>query len=194
LLMVIVIIVVFKLVLSEFNEEKRKEIGENVFLDNLPLESEVYLLYYSGAMPDKELENRLRALGESAGNNLFVNIGRLNDPSFRKIANKFDIKDFPVIIITANSRLASHPVEFETAYVKLDSKKLLKNPDLAIDCVQKLFLLFIQGEISEALKQPGVYDRRATVARINSVVSGALKGVEFSITMLGGTLGVKWQG
>lgn len=183
----------YRLILYEL-DKMTKKIGENVFLNNLPSDSEVYIMYYPGAMPDKELENRLRNLGESSGKNIFVNIGRLNDPSFKMIVNKFTIKSFPVIIVTANSRLASHPVIFETAYVKLDSKRLLRNLDLTIDCIQKLFLLFLQEEISEALKQPGIYDHEATIARLNGIVAGVLKNVEFSIEMLGGKLGVKCQG
>lgn len=188
-------IVVYQLILSERIEEKTKAVGENIFFNNLPSDSEVYLLYYPGAMPDKELENRLRDFGNNAGKNLFVNIGKLNDSSFKMIANRINISSLPVIIVTANSRLASHPIELETACVKLDSKKLLRDPDLTIDCVQKLFLLFIQEKISEALKQPGVYDRKATIARLKGIVSGVLRDIEieFSIEILGGKLGVKWQ-
>ncbi len=184
----------YQVVLSERLEERIREVGENVLLDNLTSDSEVYLLYYPGGMPDKELENRLRSLGESTGKNLFVNIGRLNDPNFKKIVNKFDIRDFPVIIVTANSKLASHPIEFETAYVKLDNRRLLNNPDLTIDCIEKLFLLFIQEDISKALKQPGIYNRKAVIVRLNGIVSGVLKGIEFSVELLGGKLGVKWRG
>jgi hypothetical protein len=123
-----------------------------------------------------------------------VNIGGLSDPNFEKMVNKFDIRDFPVIIVTASGKLASHPIEFVTAYVKLYSKKLLKNLDLTIDCVQKVFLLFIQEEISEALRQPGIYDRKAIIARLNGIITNVLKGVEFSVVLLGGQLRVKWQG
>jgi len=184
----------YQLVLSERVEEITRDVGENVFFDNLPSDSEVYLFYYPGAMPNKELESKLRDFGNNTGKNLFVNIGRLNDPNFKKIVNNFGVKDFPVIIVTANSRLASHPIEFETAYVKLDSKKVLNSTDLTIDCAQKLFLLFIQEKITEALSQPGIYDRKAVIARLNGVISSVLKGVEFSISLLGGKMEVKWKG
>jgi len=187
----------YQLVLTELIEEKKgvRAVGENVFLDNLPSDSEVYLLFYPGVMPpDKELENKLRTLWEGAAKNHFVNIGRLNDPNFRKTVNKFDIKYFPVIIVTANCKFASHPIGFEIVYVRLDSKKLLKNPDLAVDCFQKLFLLFIKEKISEVLKQPGIYDRKAIIVRLNGFVANVLKGVEFSIALLGSKLEVKWKG
>lgn len=171
-LLVIDMIMSYQLVLSERVEETTRDVGENVFFDNLPSDSEVYLFYYPGAMPNKELESKLREFGNNTGKNLFVNIGRLNDPNFKKIVNNFGVKDFPVIIVTANSRLASHPIEFETAYVKLDSKKVLNSTDLTIDCAQKLFLL----------------------TRLNGVISSVLKGVEFSISLLGGKMEVKWKG
>lgn len=194
LLIVVNVIMSYQLVLSEPVGETTREIGENVFFDNLPPDSEVYLLYYPGAMPNKELENKLRDFGNNAGKNLFVNIGKLNDPNFKKISNKFDLGNFPVIIVTASSKLASHSDEYETAYVKLDSKNLLNSLDLAIDCVQKLFLLFIQGKIAEALRQPGKYDRKALISRLNGVITNALKGVEVSASLLGGKLEVKWKG
>jgi len=187
--MVIDIIMSYQLVLYESMKEITKEVGENIFFDSLPSDSEVYLLYYPGAMPNKELENRLRDFGNNAGKNLFVNIGRLNDPNFKKIVNKFNIENFPVIIVTADSRLAS--LEFETAYVKLDNKNLLNSSDLAIDCAQKLFLLFIQEKISEALRQPDVYDRKVIISRLNGVISTVLKGIEFSASLFGGKLEVK---
>src|SRR3990172_6297419 len=183
----------YQLVLSE-KDKKTKKVGENVFFDNLPSDSEVYMLYYSGAMTNKELESKLRDFGNNTGKNLFVNIGRLNDPNFKKIVNNFGVKDFPVIIVTANSKLASHPAEFETAYVKLDSKRLLKSPDLAIDCVQKLFNLFIQEKISEALRQPGEYNRKALITYLNGIITNVLKGIEFSVSIIEGKLGVKWSG
>ena len=184
----------YQLVLSELKDEKTRDVGENVFFDNLPSDSEVYLLYYPGDMPNEVLESKLRKLGNDTGKNLFVNIGRLNDPKYKKIAKKFDIRELPVIIVTANSKLASHPAEFETAYVKLDSKRLLKSPDLAIDCVQKLFNLFIQEKISEALRQPGEYNRKALITYLNGIITNVLKGIEFSISIIEGKLGVKWSG
>jgi hypothetical protein len=183
----------YQLVLSKPEEGGKKAVG-SVFFDNLPSDSKVYLLYYPGPMPNKELENRLRQFGKKTGKNLFVNIGTLEDPKLRDIAKEFDINRYPVIIVTANAELASHPVEYETAYAKLDSERVLNSPDLAIDCLQKLFALFIQGKIAEALRQPGKYDQKAFLSRLKDSISNALKGIEFSVSLFGGKLEVKRKG
>ena len=104
----------YKLVLSETSYETTKDIGENVFIDNMNDDCKVYLFYYPGAMPNTELESKLRNLGGITGKNLFVNIGRLNDPKYYRIKNIFGIKDFPVIILTAIDGLAA--VKTDKAY------------------------------------------------------------------------------
>ena len=167
----------YQLVLSEFIDEKTKEVGENVFFDNLPSQYEVFILYYPGAMPNEELESALRNLGNITGENLFVNIGRLNDPNYKKIANKFDIRNLPVIIVTAIDKLASPPTEFSTAFVKIDSKRLLNSPNLAIECLQTLFNLFIDEKISEAISQAKHAERDALISHLKGIITDALNGM-----------------
>lgn len=78
-------------------------------------------------MPNEDLEEKLELR-----RNLFVNIGRLNDPQYSKIRNKFEIKNFPVIIMTAIDELASLKNEdncYSTAYVRLDNKELFEAVD-----------------------------------------------------------------
>ena len=146
----------YQLILSESRKEVGKDVGENIFLDNLPLEYKVYLFYYPGSMPNENLEERLKELGKITGKNLFVNIGRLNDPQYSKIKNKFQIRNFPVIILTAIDELASLNDGnscYSTAYVRLDNKELFESIESMIRCVEKLFNLFIDRQIIEALKQ-----------------------------------------
>src|ERR1700751_2069955 len=97
----------FQLVLTEASTENRKDIGENVFFDDLDTDYKVYLFYYPGAMADRDLESRLRKLADITGKNLFVNIGRLNDKRHGQIVQRFDVKKYPVIILTAEATLAS---------------------------------------------------------------------------------------
>ena len=184
----------YQLVLSESRNEITRDVGENVFFANLPSDYEVYIFYYPGAMPNVELETRLRNFGNNAGKNLFVNIGRLNDPNYRTIANKFNIRSLPVIIVTAIDKLASSPVESVTAYVKIDDKKLLNSPDSSINCLQELFLLFLQGKISEAM---GQLDK----ARRNLLITNALKGIwdllgktDITISFIEGKFEIKHSG
>ena len=191
----------YQLVFSELTDEKSKDVGENVFLDNLPSDCTVYLFYYPGAIVDEVLESKLRSLGGITGKNLFVNIGRLNDPNYNKIANKFKIMDLPVIILTAIDDLASPPKEFLTAYVRIDNKKLLNSPDVVIQCLQRLFNLFIEGKISEALNQFEKDKRDIILSRIKGIITVALKGVwealkdtDVSLSLAEGKFEIKLSG
>ncbi|MGH7807529.1 MAG: hypothetical protein ACRENT_05500 [Thermodesulfobacteriota bacterium] len=192
----------YQLILSErVGGDVYKDVGENVFIDNLPADCEVYLLYYPGAMPNEEVEAKLRALGEMTGKNLFVNIGRLNDPNFKKIAGAFDIKKLPAIAITADAKFASPPNEFLTAYVRIDDKKFLSSPNELIACIEALFNLFIQGEVSEAIREFEKAKRDKFISDVKGVVLGALKGVaayleklEITVSLLEGKLELKKSG
>ena len=123
----------FQLVLTEASAENPKDIGENVFFDNLDTDYKVYLFYYPGTMADRALESRLRELGDITGKNLFVNIGRLNDKRHDQIVQRFDVKKYPVIIVAAEATLASSTDEYVSAFVRLDSEHLLASPERAVD-------------------------------------------------------------
>jgi hypothetical protein len=188
----------YQLVLSEPSAKRAKIVGENVFLNNLPVTSRVYLLYYPGANVDKELERRLRKLGKDTSTNLFVNIGKLNDPNYRKIAKKFDIKSLPVIIITGVEELASAKQEPATAFVKLDSKNLLNSPDSLMECVQKVFNLYVEGEVSKAMSLGG---RTAFLSNLKKIVMIPLLGIkgflekrDITVSLITGTFSIKRSG
>jgi hypothetical protein len=174
----------YQLVLTEPKSERTKDVGENVFLNNLPQHYKVYLFYYPGLNANNILETKLRNLGEMTGNNLFVNIGRLNDPHFNKIVKKFQIKDFPVIIVTAIDTLASieNNGQFLTAYlsnyIKIDNQNLLKSVDLAIKAVEKQFTLFLSGRIVEAINQIKQDKRDVIISKLKIFVGTALKDID----------------
>jgi len=166
----------YQLVLSESTDEEiTKDRVENIFFDDLPSDYQVYLLYYPGTSVNEELTSKLRSLGEITGRNLLVNIAKLDDPHFKKIVRTFGIRTFPTIIITAIDKLASPPEEYSTAFVKIDDKRLLSSSDLTFECVQKIFNLFIDGKISEAI---GVKKGDVRVSRIKGVINSALKGIQ----------------
>ena len=163
----------YELVLHEVGLADTREVGENVFLGDLESDYPVYLFYYPPAMPDDALENLLRKLGESTGTNLFINMGRLNDPDFAKITRAFEIKSFPSIVLTARSDLAAPEDEAINAYVRLDGK-ILADPGRAIEHIQNLFLLFLTGEIAKAIKQAGRQNRAELARRIGKFIASAL--------------------
>lgn len=163
----------YRLVLTE--SEETREVGQNVFFDNLPADCKVYVLCYPGVGADKALIQKLTEFGEETGNNCFVNIAKLNDPSYNKVRKTFGIMTFPTIIVTAAGNIASPPSEYTTGFVRIDNKSLLKSTDLTLICVEKMFNLFIDEKFAEALKEK-THDER--MARIRAFLSEALKGVK----------------
>lgn len=168
----------YQLVLAEDpSEEQGKAVGENVFLQNVPQDCKVYLFYYPGSLVNPELESALRDLGEMSGNNLFVNIGRLDDPEYDKIRNHFGIKPLPVIVITADPTLASPLDTYATGFVRIDSKTLLNSPERTINCVQEVLNLFLGGEISKAISLTKWKQWSELLRPVGDFVVTALKGV-----------------
>jgi hypothetical protein len=193
----------YQLIFSErpVEGQNTKNIGENVFLADLPTDYKVYAFYYGGAMGNETLEDRLRALGEITGNNLLVNLGHLNDPQFDEIEKRFGIEQFPVIIITAIDSLASPADDYLTTFVRLDSKYLLDSPDHTVECVEKLFNLFIQGKVSEAMSHAKWQQRTELLRALGNLFTAGLKSLkdfiderDISISLLEGKLELKRTG
>jgi hypothetical protein len=178
----------FDLVLSE---PKGKDSGENILLGNLPIDYKVYLFYYSGVAKNKELEDladHLREFGEISGKNLFVNIGELDDPQYNLISEKFNIRSFPVIIITAKDQLASS-IDFPyTAYIRIDGKRISDSAISTLELVQQLFNLFIQKKICEAMKQNRrdriLYHTKKLILGVSSKLKVFIKEEDISISLL----------
>lgn len=185
----------YQLVLSDPTTDTARDVGENVFLDNLTDKYKVYLLYYSGSSLNRDLESRLRRLGKDTGTNLFVNISKRNDPNYRKIAKRFEIKGLPAIVITGIEELAAAKDEPSTAYVRLDNPKLLSSPDSVMECVERIFSLYLQGEVAKAMNQGA---RTQFLGRLKEIVMVPLRGIhgflqewEISISLITGTLTLK---
>jgi hypothetical protein len=157
--------------------EEKKLVGENVFFANIPADCKVYAFYYPDAMPDRALERGLRELGERTGKNLFVNIGQLDDPQFNHVVDKFAIKTYPVIVVTAEASLGSPAGEFMTAFARLDGKTLLASPEDTVKCVQELFTQFLQGNIAQAISAAKWAQRKEFLASLAGHLTKALKSV-----------------
>lgn len=149
-------------------------------------------------MPNEDLENKLRKFGNIIGKNLFVNIGRLNDPNYKKIASRFEIRDLPVIIITAIDGLASVKTERYYSTFFVDSKILLHSVDLTIKSIEQLFNLLIGVQISEALSQYRHDQRNAFLSKLKVVILNSLKVIakflsdrDISISLLEGKFELK---
>jgi|RhiMethySRZTD1v2_1073278.scaffolds.fasta_scaffold634647_1 hypothetical protein len=155
----------------------RKAIGENVFAAEMAAAFPCYVFYYPGAMLDPTLEHGLRAFGEQTGQNLFVNIGRLNDPAFGKVAKLFGIVRTPAIVVTAIAPLSTPEGANLSAFVRLDSALLLASPDRTLKCVDKLFILFLQGEVARAIAT-GKWSQRAELLQL---LAGCIRGAFGSV-------------
>lgn len=190
----------YRLLLMKPIDQKSRTAQVDVYLDNLPTDYKVYLFYYPSPVRNNDLENKLRSFGNNTDRNLFINIGSLRDPKYNKIARDFEIRDLPVIIITAISKLASVGTEAycPTVYVRIDSKYLLKDTNKAIELVSKVFNLFISGRVLEALQQARLEQQKAFLSYIKDIIIKGLKEIaghinekDISISLLEGKLEVK---
>ena len=183
----------YELVLNE-TDGGGKAGGENIFVANLPAEIPVYVFYYPAETRSPELERALRSLGERTGTNLFVNMGRLDDPQFNKIARAFDIKSLPAVVVTGIADLAAPTGETMNTYVRLD-KKLLSSSETAIGHIEHLYLLFLRGEVAEAIKSNASMNRGELLKKLRQFFARAVKGLtgylssrDFSVSVLEGRL------
>jgi hypothetical protein len=147
-----------------------KDFGENILFDNLPTHYELYIFYFSGPMRDSDLEDKLKAFGNDAGKNLFVNIATLKDPKYKLLATQFEIGRLPTIVMTGVERYASlkRGEYFSTAFVRIDNRELLRDVGRALECVGNLFRLFISGKVSEALQEAKTSERKAMIAKLTT--------------------------
>lgn len=154
-----------------------KDIGDNVYLSDLSDEYKVFAFYYPSAMRDEDLEDALRGLGDLTGKNLFVNIGRLDDPAFGRIVKTFEIDRFPVVVMTATRELAAADDEPLTAFVRIDDGRLVADPPRLVTLVQEVYGLFLRGDIARAMSKAERKQRLEVVRAVAAAIGGALKGV-----------------
>ncbi len=166
----------YQLTLSTAQESgtRDKDVFENVVFKDIPRNYEVYLLCYPGANMNENLRQELEKYGTYGGEMLFVNFATKLDRNYGMIRDMFDINTFPTIIMTGVEKLASPPADYCTAYVKMDNKELLNSPELAMECVDRVFHLFLEGEVSKAMQ---VQTRSAREARLKDIVTHTLTGV-----------------
>jgi hypothetical protein len=172
----------------------RRDIGENVFLHNIAPEYKVFALYYPSAVRDARLEAALRSLGDLGGRNLFVNIGKLDDPNLAKIATAFDLKTYPVVVLTATSDLAGAEDAGVNIYVRVDDGRLLSDSDRAIRLIQELYGLFLRGDISAAIQKGKRTQRSELIREISATITAGLRGLgdfvanhDFKVSVVTGT-------
>jgi hypothetical protein len=191
----------YRLIAAGQPGDTQRDVGDNVLLADLADEFKVYAFYYGAGMPNLSVIQALRTLGAETGKNLFINIGKLNDPQQDKIARMFGIEKYPVLVMTALSHLAASRDEPISAYVRLDNERLLNSPERTIGCVQELFSLFLQGKVAEAVTH-AKWSQRAEFARaVGGVLAGALKKIgdfvldrDFVFSFVEGTLTLKKSG
>jgi hypothetical protein len=168
--------VTYQLVLREPGEDEGKAVGENVLLANLPAEFPVYAFYYPAELPDPAFEGALRHLGERTGNNFFINMGRLDDPQLDKIVKTFGIESFPTVVVTAVADLAAPPDELLSSFVRIDGR-LLATPDRAISHIEKVYLLFLRGEVAKAISGTKWSSRGELARKVGQFFTSALRGL-----------------
>jgi hypothetical protein len=173
----------------------------SAFLIDLPSDYKVFLLYFRAGMPNEDLEEQLEKLGEAAGNNLLVNLGSARDPNYDMIVERFGIRKFPVIIMTAVPQLAGVGDEYLTTFVRLDNTYLFDTPERTVKCVEELFQLFIQGKVAEAAAKAKWTERAAAAGAVATAVENALKavggilaGLELSFSAVEGKFEFKYKG
>lgn len=154
-----------------------KDVGENVFLSDLPDDYKIFAFYYPSTTRDPALEGALRGLGELTGRNLFVTMGSLADPAFDKIISAFQIKRFPVIIMTATADLAGSVDAHVNVFARLDHSQLLSDSDRAITLVQELYALFLTGDIAAAISKAKWTQRSELLRAVGEVILRALRGI-----------------
>jgi hypothetical protein len=194
----------FELVLEEppFTAKSGAPKGvSQVFFSNLPQDYKVFLLYFRGAMGNPDLEDRLVEFGKQTGHNLLVNLCSANDPNYDMISERFDIRKFPAIIVTAVPSLAAAGDEYLTTFAKLDNTQLLSSPERTIQCAEELFHLFIRGKVAEAASKAKWAQRAEVAGAVAKALENALKAVgsvlarlELSFSVLEGKFELKYSG
>jgi hypothetical protein len=183
-----------KLILREPKQKGVRDSGNNIFLEDIPMDCKVYIFYYPDIVRNNLLEEGLQNLGKQAGKNLFVNIGSKTDARFDKIVSAFEIERFPVIVITASADLASlqDQGEISTFYVKQyvpsDTNDQVSINKI-LQAVQEIWLLFIRGKVKDAIQHAKTFKRKQISSNIMQIIKGALgkiSSISISVSPLGG--------
>ena len=170
----------YDLVLTDRPQAARnvdRDVGENILFADLPTDYKVYALYFSGEPPDSSLEDALRSFGKKTGKNLMMYMGSQGDPQLDRILARFEVKTYPVIIMTALADLASPVDDYVTTYARLDNLRLLSSPERTVQCVEKIFNLFLRGEVAQAISQAKKGQRAEILAAVLGLFGSAFKTI-----------------
>jgi hypothetical protein len=157
--------------------EVTKDIGENVFIRDLSADYKVFAFYYPSAMKNEELEAALRGLGDLTGKNLFVNIGKLNDPDFDRVVKMFEIDQYPVVVVTAIGALAGPEGATVSSFVRLDNSRILADPGRAVALLQEIYGLFLRGDIADAISKVEWRQRSEFVRAVAGAITRGLRAL-----------------
>jgi hypothetical protein len=174
-------------------------IGENVYIENMPHDSDIFVFYYpSTSAPYTDLEDKLRAYGEKSEKAVFVNMSKVGGDKYSKIIKRFEIEGLPVIVITGRDTIAGLQTEDnkdKTVFVRLDKKNLLKDGGRTMEVVEEIVNLFMEGKISEAFRQAKASQHVAVLVRVKEIVSRLLTSIdEITIGLIDGSFKVKFKG
>lgn len=156
--------------------ERPKGVGEHMVLADVPASPKVFVFYYPGSTDTRDVEKRLRALGQKSGDNLFVCFGKGDDPHYERTVKCFGLGPLPVIVVTAIAPLATMP-DMKTAFVRLDSKPLFEKPDALVQTVEELFNLFLGGKFRQAAWVGTAQEGKAVLADLGERLWTVIKPV-----------------
>ena len=85
--------------------------------------------------------------------------------------------------------------------MRLDNKDLLNSPDLTIQSLERLFNLFIGGQISEPMKKAKSEQRTAVIFRMKEIIIKKLKEIanflsdkDITVSLIEGKFELKHSG
>ena len=171
-----------------------RAVEQKVMIDNLPQKFKTYLFYFPG--PNRtvyaDTESSLIQFALDAGGNLLASVILNDHLQFELFSRLFEVKNFPTIVITANSKLASikSGKVRSTLFSILENKRLLKNPEKTLDSVGKMFNLFLRKDVRGAQKQSKKDQRFATLSHARDVFVGALGKIEVTVSVFKGLLDI----
>jgi len=120
----------------------------------IPSDCEVYVFYIPGIKDkNQDLQKTLTDWGAASGKNVFV--GMLTQDAFiyKQIIKLFNISNAPAVVVSALPKFATDE-EYKnarTVYARIDNEKLIRDQDESIKCIQKIYNLFLQGQVKQAI-------------------------------------------
>lgn len=185
------------MVYTKNNTKPGRVLGENVYLDNLPHNSKVFVFYYPHeAVPYIELNDGLKSYGRNSGTDIFVNIGKIGVDQYSKMVKEFQIDPLPVIIVTGTLEVAAitSGTGGNTAFVRIDNKYLLKNSTRTMQILAQIVNLFIAGKIREASERARKVQQIAVLASFKDSLISIFKEIqEVTVGVSDGTFSVKFK-